>query len=68
MSEVAPPLTVLRRKQVERIVGLSRSQIYALAKLHQFPKPIRLGARAVGWLSSEIDAWLADRIAASRAS
>jgi hypothetical protein len=27
-----------------------------------FPRPIRIGPRRVGWLASEIDAWLADRI------
>jgi prophage regulatory protein len=40
---------------------------YALLKEGQFPRPINLGARAVGWLESEIDAWIADRVQASRA-
>jgi prophage regulatory protein len=61
-------LIILRRRQVERKIGLSRSQIYALVKHNQFPKAIRLGKRSVGWLSGEIDQWLADRVAASRAS
>ena len=33
-----------------------------------FPQPIRLGARAVGWIESEVDAWIRDQIAASRSS
>ena len=31
-----------------------------------FPQPIRLGARAVGWIESEVDAWIREQIAASR--
>jgi prophage regulatory protein len=29
-----------------------------------FPKPVSIGAQAVGWLAHEVDAWIADRIAA----
>ena len=57
---------VLRLPQVRQRVGLSRSTIYALAAQGQFPVPIKLGIRAAGWLASEIDAWLAARIDASR--
>ncbi|MDE2773362.1 MAG: AlpA family phage regulatory protein [Gemmatimonadota bacterium] len=28
--------------------------------------PVRLGARAVGWIESEVDQWIRDQIAASR--
>ncbi len=31
-----------------------------------FPEPISLGARSVGWIGSEVDAWIAQRIAESR--
>jgi len=31
-----------------------------------FPKPIRLGEMTVAWVDSEIDAWIAARIADSR--
>jgi prophage regulatory protein len=55
-----------RRNQVEARTGLSRSSIYAAMAAGTFPKPIRLGALAVGWLESEIDAWLNERIAATR--
>ncbi len=61
MSEPAPPLSVLRRPEVEARVGLSRSSIYAFMAAGQFPKPIRLGARAVAWRASDIEAWLASR-------
>jgi len=51
-------LTILRRKQVEARTGLSRSTIYLRIQEGTFPRPINLGARAVGWLDHEIEAWL----------
>jgi len=57
---------ILRRPQVERRTGLSRSTIYQRMKDGTFPAPISLGAKAVGWLENEITAWLAERIKASR--
>lgn len=56
-------LTILRRKQVEVRTGLSRSTIYLRIQEGTFPKSIRLGPRAVGWIESEIEAWLAACIA-----
>lgn len=55
-------LSILRRKQVEQRTGLSRSTIYLHIKEGSFPRPINLGARAVGWLENEIDAWLIARL------
>lgn len=56
-------LTILRRKQVEVRTGLSRSTIYLRIQEGTFPKSISLGPRAVGWIESEIEAWLAACIA-----
>ena len=53
--------SILRRKEVEARIGLSRSSIYAAMAQGQFPRPLRLGRRAVGWRQSEIDDWLARR-------
>ncbi len=59
--------TILRRRQVEKRVGLTRSPIYARIKNGTFPKPIHLGnGRAVGWIEAEIDAWLDEQIQKSR--
>lgn len=69
-NETASPenaeLKILRRKAVEDRVGLSCSSIYAMVAANTFPKPIQLGAQSVGWLASEIDAWVCERVAASR--
>ena len=54
--------TILRRKDVERRTGLSRSLIYSLMARGEFPRPIQLSARAVGWLTSDIECWLQDRL------
>ncbi len=51
----------LRRCDVEARTGLSRSTLYAMMAQGTFPKPVRLGARAVGWPETEIAAWLESR-------
>lgn len=48
---------LLRRKEVERETGLSRPTIYRLMSTGQFPRPRRIGLRAVAWSSTEIQAW-----------
>lgn len=57
---------ILRLPDVKNRTGLSRSTIYALVKNGSFPKYISLGVRSVGWLESEIEAWIEARINASR--
>jgi prophage regulatory protein len=59
-------LAILRLPQVEARTGRSRSSIYADIKAGRFVAPIRIGARAVGWLQHEIDDWIAARIAERR--
>lgn len=66
VPQLQKALTILRRKQVQARTGLSRSTIYFRAAEGTFPKPVNLGARAVGWLESEIDLWLTSRVEASR--
>ena len=68
-------VTILRRKQLEARIGLSRSTIYAKLNPNPsrpgdydptFPKPISLGPKAVGWIEAEVDAWLAAQVEKSR--
>ncbi len=54
---------ILKRREVEVLTGLSRSSIYRLASSSQFPKPIPLGPRAVGWRADEIASWIEQRTA-----
>ena len=46
--------------------GLSRSTIYVRLDHGRFPRPVSLGARAVGWIEAEVDEWIRARIGASR--
>jgi prophage regulatory protein len=55
---------LIRLPKVLDRVGLSRSEVYRLMSLDQFPKAVPLGERAVAWDAHEIDAWIAARIAA----
>lgn len=59
-------ITILRRKQVELRTGLSRSSIYQRISDGAFPSPIRIGAKAVGWVEAEIDDWLKGQLHATR--
>jgi prophage regulatory protein len=57
---------LLRLPDVIHVTGLSRAHIYALAADGQFPKPVKISDRASGWVASEIDTFVAARIAATR--
>jgi len=54
--------SILRLPTVKARTGLSRSSIYAFIKEGNFPKSIALGSHSVGWLSTDIDAWIEKRI------
>ena len=58
--------TILRLPAVKAHTGLSRSTIYLRVSQGSFPKPVSLGARAVGWVEAEIQEWLNQKIKASR--
>ena len=58
--------TILRLPSVKARTGLSRSTIYLRIAAGNFPKPISLGGRAVGWIEEEVNEWLNQRIEASR--
>ena len=51
---------VLRRPDVEALTGLSRSTIYKFMKDGTFPKTVKIGPRAVGWLQTDIEDWLSN--------
>lgn len=52
---------ILRRPDFEQLTGLSRSTIYAMISEGAFPRPVRLGKRAVGWHASVVEDWLNSR-------
>ena len=48
------------------VYAAMRRPIYRRLAGGSFPKPLSLGARAVGWIESEVDEWIRQRIVASR--
>jgi len=52
---------IFRRPVVEQVTGLSRSTLYAMMADGAFPKPVKLGKRAVGWREEDVSEWLESR-------
>ena len=50
--------------EVHALVGLSRTTIWRMERMGQFPRRVLLSLRAVGWQESELKAWLTRRLAA----
>lgn len=59
---------ILRLPEVIAKTGRSRSTLYADIEAGKFPKPVKLGARAIGFVADEIDDWIAARIAEREAA
>ena len=57
---------ILKLPTVISRTGLGRSTIYAKVARHEFPSPIQLSERSVGWLEADIEAWIEQRISQSR--
>ena len=53
---------ILRLDEVEAKSGFKRAHIYSLMKKGEFPQATRLGVRAVGWDSVEVDLWISERL------
>lgn len=69
MSATATQVRLLRMSEVLSITGIkSRSTIYELQGQGLFPQPIRLTAKAIAFLESEVNAWVRSRIEARPAS
>jgi len=54
--------TIIRLPEVIARTGLRKSFIYSEISQGNFPKSVKLSRRAVGWVESEIDEWIAQRI------
>jgi prophage regulatory protein len=56
------PRKILRLPIVMDRSGLSRSTVYQRVTEGKFPRPVSLGARAVGWIEAEVEEWIAFQI------
>lgn len=52
---------LLRPRSAARKLDVSRATFYRFSKLPDFPAAVKIGPRAVGWLSHELDAWIESR-------
>lgn len=55
-------MRVLKLKDVLHKTSLGKTTLYALVKNSEFPKQIELGLRSVGWLESEVEAWIQSKV------
>jgi prophage regulatory protein len=55
---------LIRLPEVQRLTGLGRSQVYALALAGKFPAPLKLSERCSAWRETAVRAWISERIAA----
>nr|WP_181359549.1 AlpA family transcriptional regulator [Vibrio cholerae] len=55
-------IRLIRFREVLAMKGLSRSSMYRFIEENQFPTQVQLGGRAVAWVESEVQEWIAQRI------
>jgi prophage regulatory protein len=66
-TNYAPLDRMLRRPEVEQVTGMARTTIYDGMAAGTFPKPVKIGARAVAWPESVIRNWIAERMEGAKA-
>ena len=61
MTEPEGPRKILRPKEVQKLIGKSRVQIWRDVRAGRFPAPVILGPNSTGFYEDEIANWLANR-------
>lgn len=61
-------VTILRKPHVKERTGLSEATIRRMVVRGDFPAPVQLGARAVGWKSDQVDEWIRSRFSTTQPS
>ncbi|MCM7774980.1 AlpA family transcriptional regulator [Enterobacter asburiae] len=56
----------LRMSEIMRRTGYGKAWIYRLISQGKFPRPIKIGTRAIAFVESEVDDWINQRIEDSR--
>ena len=62
------PAQFLRLPQLKAKLGISGSHIWGMVKAGKFPRPIKLSENCTAWNAADIEAWAAERIAASQST
>lgn len=64
MGQAREQVRIVRMPETEKKTGYSKASIYRLMAEGNFPKQIKLGARAIGWIESDIDNWILSKVKA----
>ncbi|SPY77116.1 helix-turn-helix transcriptional regulator [Providencia rustigianii] len=59
---------LIRLPEVMRRTGYGKAWIYHLIGTGQFPKSVKIGTRSIAFVESEVDEWIANKIAESRSN
>ena len=59
-------MRLLKIREVVSRTGVPISSIYWRITRGEFPRPVKLGERASAWVETDVDAWIAQRIAATK--
>ncbi|MBM5460247.1 AlpA family phage regulatory protein [Pseudomonas sp. P66] len=65
-AKIPDDVEFIKIAEVRRITGLGTSTIYERMLAKEFPGQVKLGPKAVAWIKSEVQAWVKERISASR--
>ena len=57
---------LVKREEVLSLCAISKSNLYKMIEREEFPRPVRIGPRAVAWRQSDVTTWLKDRPPTSR--
>lgn len=57
---------LIRLPEVMRRTGYGKAWIYRLIEAGKFPKSVKIGTRSIAFVESEVDEWVANKIAESR--
>ncbi|MGN7975444.1 helix-turn-helix transcriptional regulator [Serratia sp. 22264] len=60
------PKILIRLPEVQRRTGFSKAWLYRLVSLRRFPSAVKIGARSIAFVESEVDDWINQRIDESR--
>ncbi|MDP5137930.1 AlpA family phage regulatory protein [Rheinheimera baltica] len=58
--------TIVKLPEMLEMIKCSKSKVYSEIKKGHFPKPIKLGDRAVAWVLEDVREWLDQRIKHSK--
>ncbi|CDG98175.1 putative phage-related protein [Xenorhabdus bovienii str. puntauvense] len=68
MTVTTLKISLIRLPEVQRRTGYSKAWIYKLISDGEFPQQVKIGPRSIAFIEAEIDDWIAQRIAESRAA